>query len=229
MPSWERIDRGVRIALLLVLAADLWAQSRSRTVQTAMAADLAEVRRAVEDLGQHAPAAPLAGLVAPERAQAGRAEAARGEGRGAAKADRSPSDPRPDPSGAQGAAPTGASASGGGRSRMANLRRSLTDNGVTVMDVVYDAVDRMAEEEGWDETTYNAVAATFEDSAGGLVQLMQEVQAGDRTAAEARELGAALREDALVRIQETLGPEGAQRLRGYFKNGLGGSLRGGDR
>ncbi len=225
MPTWDRIDRGVRIALLLVLAADLWAQSRSRAVQTVMAADLAELRRAVEGLDSPPAVAAAANLAPPERSATARADGARGDGRSAAKVERGGDGARSEPGGATAA--TANAGSGGGRSRMANLRRSLTDNGVTVMDVVYDAVDRMAEEEGWDETTYNAVAATFEDSAGGLVQLMQEVQAGDRTAAEARELGAALREDALVRIQETLGPDGAQRLRGYFKNGLGGSLRGG--
>jgi hypothetical protein len=225
MPGWERIDRGVRIALLLVLAADLWAQSRSRTVQNGIAADLAELRRAVEERangGAHAPSvAPVT-----DRGPAARVEPGRGEARAGAKAERTGEAAQTEP-GATAGGGAGAAAGGGGRSRMANLRRSLTDNGVTVMDVVYDAVDRMAEEEGWDEATYNAVAATFEDSAGGLVQLMQEVQSGERTAAEARELGAALREDALVRIQDTLGPDGAQRLRGYFKNGLGGSLRGG--
>jgi hypothetical protein len=103
---------------------------------------------------------------------------------------------------------------------MAKVKQQLAANGMTMMDVVYDAVDRMAEEEQWNDATYDEVASVFEQSAGELVGLMEAVQRGEITPQQAREEGSMMRDEALGRLQTSIGAEGMQRLKTHWQSSL---------
>lgn len=103
-------------------------------------------------------------------------------------------------------------AAGGPRAARAKRMAAMPGN---VLARMYDAADRMAEDEGWDDATYDQVTGVFEESAGRAATLFEELQAGTLQPVDARDQAVALRDEVTTKLVGVLGPEGVARLKGY--------------
>lgn len=231
MPSWVTVDRALLVLILALLAAQGLGQRDDHAL-------LEQTSRAVTDLTKKLEEAQK--RLADARAAGGASGPSWGStsagarpefgarvdgGEGGALTSGGPGAPE----GAGGAAlspgAAGGTPGGSAASRLAKVKRQLAASGMTMMDVVYDAVDRMAAEEQWDDATYDEVASVFEQSAGRMVQLYQDVQTGQLTPQEARDEGLAMRDDALGRLQGRIGPEGIARLKTHWRDAMASGAR----
>ncbi len=103
---------------------------------------------------------------------------------------------------------------GAGGPRAARAKRMAAMPG-NVLARMYDAADRMAEDENWDDATYDQVTGVFEESAGRAATLFEELQAGTLQPVDARDQAVALRDEVTTKLVGVLGPEGVARLKGY--------------
>ena len=95
-------------------------------------------------------------------------------------------------------------------------RKRLADMPGNVLNRLYDATDRMADDEQWDDATYDQVTAVFEESAARATELLAGMRDGSVNEAQAREAAVALRDETTERLQTVIGPDGLQRLKTYM-------------
>ncbi len=225
MPSWVTIDRALLVLLLVLLVAQGQAQRGDHALLASTSQAVADLTKKLEDAQKRLADARAsgAGAATPSWTVPSVGGSARVEGGVRPDGDAGAANAVPGATGPAGAVPPGAA--GSAASRLAKVKRQLAASGMTMMDVVYDAVDRMAAEEQWDDATYDEVASVFEQSAGRMVQLYQDVQTGQLTPQEARDEGMAMRDEALGRLQGRIGPEGIARLKTHWRDAMTSGAR----
>lgn len=95
------------------------------------------------------------------------------------------------------------------RSRLAEFNRT----GELPLDNLYEAMDRIALEEGWDDATYDDVTLVFEQSMDIFGDTWLDLREGRLTLPQARQRLVRTREDAVNALQTRLGPDEFARVR----------------
>jgi hypothetical protein len=213
MPSWLTFER----VLLVVLAATVLVEAQSIRDQRRMLDKIGEAVVADQSTCQamnealEGVKARIDALPTPVCAPAA-AAGAWGGAPGAAGVERARAGGAAGASATDPASPEALAAGG----RTSSRARRFANMPANVLSRMYDAADRMAEDEGWDDATYDQVAGIFEASAGRAVELFGELQAGTLTPVDARDQAMALRDEVTGKLEGVIGADGVTRLKGYL-------------
>lgn len=206
MPSWLPFDRLLLLLSLTVLLWNVQATRNDRRAAELLAAEVGALKElvAAEAAREPAKAQPCPACpVCPAPAEAPRAPSLAD-----ALARATPTSP-------DGATTADPAAAPRGRTAFKDRKR-LAEMPGNVLNRLYDATDRMADDEQWDDATYDQVTAVFEESAARATELFAGMRDGSVTEAQAREQAIGLRDETTQRLETVLGPDGLTRLKGYM-------------